>query len=233
RNPSHEISALECRLMRRLLGKPSTNVLPAPCQDVAFRNADGNDPVKQSLVLLSRRRREPQACAFRPAQKQNGFVILLLDPARDLIEVRGNLIRGHYRFARKALKIVQNIQAIGVISRFHQALRDCDSEAAATCIPRSKQDFVMMSCNCSLIQVNPLFLPADRKSILATLRALRKNAGVKRDYNDNAILYSNKRAHGLLLVSVWWLRPTRDSRSLISERRTSARATRGSCRRFL
>jgi len=37
---------------------PSGGVLPVPCQEVVFRNADGNDPPKQELVLLSCCRRE-------------------------------------------------------------------------------------------------------------------------------------------------------------------------------
>src|SRR5262245_50219437 len=128
-------------------------------------------------------------------------MIFLLDPACDLIEVGSDLIRGQYRFAGKALKIVEDIEAIRVIPRLAKALRDCDSKASAACIPGSKENLAMGSCPCSLIQVNSLFVSADRKGILARVGSLRINTSAKRQGSDDAILHSNKSAHGLLCVS--------------------------------
>src|SRR5262249_31966313 len=89
----------------------------------------------------------------------------------------------------------------------------------------SEENLAMPPWGHSLIHVNLLFLSADCKSVLASVRYLRINAGAEHDNNKNAILHANTRTHGPLSVSLFLINEPvraqyavvrRDSRKLSS-----------------
>src|SRR5262249_28235864 len=155
-----------------------------------------------------------------PAYKQNALTIFLFDPTCDLIEVGGNLLSRQYCFTGKALKIMENIEAIRVVFFLRELLRDRHGEAAASSVPRSEENLAMLSCGRSTINVNPLFLSADRKSVSASMRDLSINTRAQRYYNDNAILHPDTRTHGLLIGSVSLFKQSSCCLLLISDKCT-------------
>jgi len=161
--------------MGQFLGDLCADVCPVPSQNVVFRDANGDQSLKGSLVRCICCRIQSKSCALRPADEQNALLCSLLNPTRHLVEVRSNLLRAQHNRPGEALKIAARIEAIRVVTGLREFLCDRNRKSSATAVAGRKQDPAMLPGTFCGLEVNLLPVLADCYLIFARLWALGAN----------------------------------------------------------